>query len=111
VVASRLHDPGHDLLREVIPGGRIAEERRDVDEDRVEELRELVRVLFEAVAIGRVVGRADSLHATLETPRQARALVAREVEASVLPHEEEQVFELGVDLRGHARGRTVPPLR
>jgi hypothetical protein len=89
VLRSRLDDPRQDLFREVIPGRRIAEERRDVDEDRVEELDELVGVVFEALPVSRVVGHADRLHATLEAPRQARALVAREIEASVLLDEEE----------------------
>src|SRR5207248_7224983 len=40
-------DPPNDLAREELPRLRIAEERRDVDEDRVEELRELVRMDLE----------------------------------------------------------------
>ena len=48
---------GITLSRDVLPRLRVAEEAGDVDQDRVEELRELVRVRLEALAVLGVVLR------------------------------------------------------
>ena len=75
-------DLRQDLRLQVGPHGRIAEELRDVDEQRVEQQLELVRVDLEVVEVGAEVLAADRLHAPPEAPLEARLLVAGEVEAA-----------------------------
>src|SRR5262249_26970301 len=86
-------DPRQQLRAQVVPVRLVAEERRDVDQDRVEELDVLVRVLLERRAIAPEAPDAERLQAPLDPPRQARALVAREVEAAARLDVLEQLLE------------------
>jgi hypothetical protein len=94
-------DPRNHLVRDELPRRCVAEERRDVDQDRVEELDELVRVRFEVAAVLGVVVQPESLHALRHAPHQARPLVALEVEAALALYEVEELLEL----RGRRRLR------
>src|SRR6266705_4716261 len=49
--AALCSDPGDDLPCHVIPGGRVTEERGDIDEDLVEEDRELVGVNLQVILV------------------------------------------------------------
>src|SRR3712207_8641525 len=49
--------------REVVPHGGIAEERRHVDQDRVEEGRELLRVDLQVIQVLVIALDAHALHA------------------------------------------------
>ena len=51
VLRLALDELRHDFLREEVPNGRVTEERRHVDQDRVEEERELLRVQLEMFQI------------------------------------------------------------
>src|SRR5439155_9471677 len=92
-----------DLVRDDLPGLGVAEEAGDVDQDRVEELGELLAVLAEVVAIRLPVGCADRLHPLLEPAHQRRAPVAGVVEAALVADVLEQLLELRV---GRAHGAT-----
>src|SRR5262249_15915127 len=70
-----------------------AEERRDVDEDRVEEEVELFRLLLEVGLVCRVVLELHLLHALRDAPHEARSLVPGEVEAALVADEIEQRLE------------------
>src|SRR5262249_23299498 len=94
------HHRKHLLLDE-LPGRRIAEEARHVDEDGVEEDGELLGVDLEVVAVGLEAGDADGLHAAQHSPHQARALVAGEIEAALLLQEAQQVLEALLLRRAH----------
>jgi hypothetical protein len=59
------------LLAEHQPGLRIAEEPRDVDQDRVEEGGELTGVQLEMIEVVRVVGDAHLGHPALDPAHQA----------------------------------------
>ncbi len=107
---------GEDLRQQVrpqpVPRVEVAEERRDVDEDRVEQRRELVGVDLEPVAVLLVPGDAHVVHAPVHPPQQARPLVPREVETPGLLEVLEQALELlrrpvGRPRRGAAVARPV----
>ena len=89
---------GQDVLVEVLPRRRVAEEAGDVDEDRVEELGELVGVDLEVVEVVAVAADLDALHALAEAAFQARALVAAEVEAAGALEELQQLRQIAVVL-------------
>src|SRR5439155_13504404 len=80
-------------MRDEVPDGGIAEEARDVDQDRVEELRELVRMLVEIRLVVGIRLDPERLHALGETAGETRPLVAAVVEASSLPDVVEQLLE------------------
>src|SRR4051794_20628371 len=82
VRADRLEQPRDDLVAVVLPRRGIAEEPRDVDEDRVEQRGELVGLDLEVVEVGGVVADADLLHPLADAALERRALVAGEVEAA-----------------------------
>ena len=68
--------------REVIPGLRIAEEARRVDQERVEQLGELFAMQLEIVDVVVVALGADGHHPLGDATLDRRPLVAREVEAA-----------------------------
>ena len=95
-----------DLLGDVVPRAPVAEEAGDVDQDRVEQPRELLGVAGEVLAVGLVALGADDVHPLLEPPHEGRALVARVVEATGVANELEERLELGIDL-GHVTTRAA----
>jgi len=105
----RVGGPGRDQggdrrLAEVAPGGGVAQEPRDVDEQRVEERGELVRVDLEEVEVVAVVGDPHRVHPLGHAPPEGRALVTREIEAPLLPHVVQHRLEAGL-----AHGIASPP--
>src|SRR5205085_10343728 len=90
------------------PRRLVAEERRDVDQDAVEELRKLLGMHFEVLRVALEVLDADELHAPLHTALEARALVAGEVEAALLAQELEQLFQFRVEGFSHRPSRASP---
>jgi hypothetical protein len=89
---------------EVVPRLRVAEEIGDVDEDRVEQLDELVRVRLEIVLIPSKVVDAQLLHTTADAADQARSFVSGEVETACGFQELKERFEAFVGLFGvHAQ--------
>src|SRR5262245_48204032 len=88
-------DPGHDLLCDVLPGGLVAKECRHVDQDRVEQARELLGMDLEVVDVVCEIADADDLHPLLDAAHQGRALVGREVEAAGPLQVVEEAFEFG----------------
>src|SRR5215471_2086241 len=106
----RADDLRNHALRQGFPGGGIAEEAGDVDEDRVEQRREFLGMDFEVVQISAVGLDVRQLaHPLLHAPHQARSLVAREIEAAAGLEMLEQRFELGtLFLDNHYS--TSPPL-
>src|SRR5436305_3549299 len=94
LVVARDEQSRHDDLAQVVPRELVAEEGSDVDEDRVEELDELVRVLLEQRAVLVVAGSAARLEPLVDPPREARLLVAGEVEAACIPDVRQQRVEV-----------------
>src|SRR5262249_28569108 len=82
--------------RQMLPGGPVTEELRDVDQDHVEEERELLGVHLEVVAVVRVAGDVDDLHPPLEAAAEGRALVPAEVEPAAPLQVREKGLEVGV---------------
>src|SRR5262249_47764432 len=102
------NDPRDDVLGKEVPRGRIPEEGRDVDEDGVEKVWELVRVDFEVVGVGGEAFDAQNLHAAEDAAHQTRALVGAEVEAAGPLEVIQQRVEgavLGVVVHGGAQGK------
>jgi len=89
-----LQQPGQHLVAQVLPHLRVAEELGDVDQDGVEQGRELVGVDLEKVEVGRVALNADGLHAAVDASLQAGALVAGEVEPTVVAQIGQQLLKL-----------------
>ena len=89
-----LQDPRDDLLAQEIPGDLVAEESRDVDEDRVEEVGELFRRLAQVGEVVRVSLDPLRFHPLADPPCEARTLVPREIEAAVGPDELDERIEI-----------------
>src|SRR5262249_41665886 len=87
--------------RDEFPGAGIAEEGRHVDQDRVEQVRELLGVDLEVVDVVGEVADADDLHPLLDSPHQGRALVGREVEPAGPLEVVEEALQLGRCLGRH----------
>jgi hypothetical protein len=86
----------HDVARQEVERLTIAEERRDVDQDRVEQLGELVLVDLEIVEVRGVGVDPDRGHPLVDAARERCPFVRGEVEpAGVL-----QVFEEALEFRG-----------
>src|SRR5439155_9616774 len=79
-----LGDARDDLVRQVVPRLLVAEEARDVDQDRVEQRGELVLAFGEEALIVLEGLDPDGLHPPLESAAEAGPLVAGVVEAAVL---------------------------
>ena len=95
-------DLRHDLCGEVVPRLRVAEERRDVDQNRVEQDLELLGVNLEIVAILGDAGQMQLVEPLLHSPSERWTLVAGEVEPARRVEIVEQEFELWVGrCRGH----------
>ena len=92
------------LQAEVLPGLGVAEEAGDVDQDRVEQRRELVALQLEAVEVVDVARDPDLGHPPVDAPHQAGALVTGEVESPAGLHVLQQRLERRVRL-------VHPPLR
>src|SRR5881397_441567 len=90
------HDLRDDLLAQICPGVAVAEEAGDVDEDRIEQLAELVRAGLQQVAVIEIGGGIDHAHPLTDPPSQRGALVAGEIEATRIAHEGEQRLEIAV---------------
>src|SRR5262249_16391856 len=93
-----LEDARDHLGLDEPPRLRIAEELGDVDQDRVEELGELVAVVTEIRLVVLERLRADQVHSLLEAASEARPLVERVVEAAGVPNALEQLFERRMEL-------------
>src|SRR5262249_8496248 len=96
-----------DLLRQISPGGLIAEEPGDVDEDGVEEGGELVRVDLQVIPVVAVALDLELLQALADATSDAVALVTREVEAAALHDVLEQRLEVVVSRLGPSLGSGV----
>ena len=112
------------IVRRYVPRVGVAEEPRHVDQDRVEQLRELVGVDLEVVEVLGVRRQPEHLHAAADASAERGALVAGEVEAAapmqVLEHRLEAgrvglvvgvallvIARLGRPLERHVRGEAV----
>src|SRR5262249_12512599 len=102
-----LDDLRDDLLAEVLPGGEIAVEARDVDQDRVEQESELFRVDLEIVDVVGEARDVDRLHPLENPAHQARALVGREVEPARALQVVEERLEFRRGLRDHSASPAV----
>ena len=91
-------DLGNDLLTQVFPGIRIPEEAGHVDQDRVEEASELVRMHLEIVAVVVEGLNPNLLHSLFHPPQETRPLVPSEVKAADTLEIFQQVFKGGVGL-------------
>ncbi len=96
---------GDDLLGHRLPRPRVAEEGRHVDQDRVEEVRELVGVDLQVVDVVGVALHADHVHPLGDAAHQARPLVPREVEAAGAAEVLQQQLEVRFRLFRTAHGR------
>ena len=85
----------HDCSQR-LPHLGIAEERRHVDQDRVEQRGELVGVDLQVVEIAIELVNLDRLHPLAHAAHQAGRLVGGEVEAAVLPEVLDDAFESGL---------------
>jgi hypothetical protein len=83
---------------QMVPRVRVPEEVGHIDQDRVEEGGELLRVNLEVVEIFAVVAHADLRHSATHAAHQARPFVAGEVEAARLLQIEQQRLELRIEL-------------
>src|SRR5262249_2800463 len=97
----------NDLRRQVVPRLRVSKEAGDVDEDRVEEEAELLRMGLEVALIAVVRIHADGLLPLLDTTHQARPLVGGEIEAARALQVFEQRLEPRV-IRAHRPLRSSP---
>ena len=84
---------GEHLLAQVLPRRGVAEELRDVDQQRLEQLPYSSGVDLEVVEVVAERRAADRLHAAPEAALQARALVAREVDPAGALEELQQRLE------------------
>src|SRR5262245_28104499 len=88
----------------------MAVDARDVDEDRVEQLGELIRTDLQVVEVVAIVRDADVRHALRDPPLEARPLVAGEVEAARRLEEGQQLVEVAVQLTVWCHQAAVPDL-
>ena len=93
-VGPLLDQTRQQIARRVRPDIRIAEERRDVDEDGVEERAELLLVDLEVVEVFLERLDAHLLHPLHEAAHQARSLVRSEIEAARLAEMIENLVEV-----------------
>ena len=84
-------------------GFPVAQQAGDVDQDGVEQLRELPRVGLQDLHVALVVVDADGLHPLEDAPGQAGSLVPAEVEVPPLVHVVEQRLQLAVFRRSRHR--------
>lgn len=96
-VALARDDPGHDLLLQHVPGIRIAEEGRDVDQHGVQQVDEFLRVRLQKAVIDREILAADFLHAAADAPLQAGPLVATKIQPPAFLYVPDQGLELRID--------------
>src|SRR5262245_16164455 len=99
-------DRRDDLVAEVLPDLLVTEEGGDVDQDEVEQRRELVRMDLEVVQVFGVRVDADELHPFVDPAPERRALVPGEVEPATVPQELQERLEHPVVAVGH-RSRIV----
>src|SRR5207302_7071327 len=93
-VAGLGDDPGDDVLGQVIPCLGITEKLGDIDQDLVEQDRELFGMHLEVVVICAEVVDAE-LHAPLgDPPHQAGTFVARKVEPPRVAEKLDQALEI-----------------
>ena len=92
----RCQDTGNRLAGNEVPGFRVAKEGRHVDQDRIEERRELVGIGLQIRRVAIEFLDVHGLHPLLDAPLQARTLVAGEIEAVAVLEEIQQRFELGI---------------
>ena len=92
-----LDDAGHDGGPQHLPRLRVAEEGGDVDQHRVQQVGEFLRVRFEEGVVRGVALGADRLHAVVEAPAQARLLVAAEIDAPAVLDVPDQLPQVGLE--------------
>ena len=95
------------MLGEVVPRLLVTEEARNVDEDCIEQLDELVRVPFQVIEILVVGLHAETLHPLLCSASEARALVTGEVESTVRLDVLDQSLELRIGRRSHTSAPSI----
>src|SRR5262249_31121508 len=77
------------------------EERRDVDQDCVEELDEFLGMDFKKIDVIAEVRDFHLLHALVDAAHEAGALVAGEIESARAPQVVEQVFKIAIAFGSH----------
>src|SRR5439155_1590082 len=102
-----LHEPWDHVLRQHLPGLRVAEEAGHVDEDRVDERDVLAGVLVEQAGIGRDRLRAHLRHARTDSPDERDFLVLAEVEVVLRAQLLEQLAEVFAELGRALTDRVV----
>src|SRR6266581_3174219 len=102
-----LHEPWDHVLRQHLPGLRVAEEAGHVDEDRVDERDVLAGVLVEQARIGRDRLRAHLGHARTDSPDERDFLVLAEVEVVLRAQLLEQLAEVFAELGRALTDRVV----
>ncbi len=100
--------PGQDVLAQVLPGVRVAQEARDVDEDRVEQRGVLAGLRRQTVLVVLEGVDAHDVHAVAHPPHEALPLVPGEVEAPLLLQVPQQRLELRVGCCVHVCSAPVP---
>src|SRR6185295_2392263 len=93
LVLLALDERRDDLRPQHLPGGRIAKERGDGDQQVVEQRLDFVGRLSQEGEIRLEAAALIELHASRETAQNRRALVAREVVAGSGAHELEDALE------------------
>src|SRR3954467_15428060 len=81
------------LVLDEFPCWRVSEERRDVDQDGVEQRGELVSAGLQKIEVVLVALASDLVHPVSHAARQRRALVSGEVETPLIAHVAQQGLE------------------
>ena len=81
------------LLAQFLERLGVAEERRDVDQQVLEQLADLVRVLAKQLAVLGHVRDAVQSHAAFDAPQDGALLVAAEIAARLGQHEGQDVLD------------------
>src|SRR5947207_12914442 len=90
------------MFPETFPRPGIAEERGEVDENRIEENLKLFGMYLEVIDVVGILAHADGLHALLNAALEARWLIAGKVEAATAL----QIVDERTEATGGFRGRT-----
>ena len=99
----------HELLAHEIPDVRVTEETGDVNQNRIEKLREFVGMHLKVIRVVGEVREVHRFHALADAPLEAGALVWGEVEAAHALQILQQRFEIDVTHCWSPRGRALCP--
>src|SRR5262249_59836539 len=98
---SGVHQVREDLGGQVLPGRRVAEETRDVDEHCVEQLGELIGMQLQVVDVLVVAVDTNVGHPLGDAALHAGPLIAGEVKPAALADELQQRVQRVLDRRAH----------